>query len=161
MKYSDDYAWAPDGFHNYSIIQVRCLVIMEAKEKEKKENISLTEQKLYGDDVKKALAFRSIIQHFDEIVPEKTNKKLPAKYVCMLEVFAGLDDIPQSQFVAYFNDIYTKGPHRFETVTYAAVNNAKKRFLRDDSEYLEFAKKIKEHFGISMSSKTSDASRVS
>lgn len=148
-RYENDEAWAPVGFHNHSKTEVKHLIIKQCLEKEAGSDITGIEKLLFGEDVQKVHRIRSIIQHFDELIPASYHRKnLPAKYIQMFFRYVGVQYKLESEAVAYFNEEYLSAPsHKFTTVTYQAVNSYKKEVLADrDGSYVAFTKSLAEKF---------------
>ena len=147
--YENDEAWAPVGFHNYSKTEVKQLIIKQVLDEEEGSDLTRMEKLLFGNDETKVHKYRYIIRHFDELIPEKYNRKnLPAKYIQMFFQFVGIPFKLESDAVAYFNEMYLSSPaHKYTIVSYQAVNGYKKEVLEDkDGAYKTFTNNIKQRF---------------
>jgi hypothetical protein len=148
-RYESDEAWATEGFHNFTQTEVKYLIIKQVLDKEQGCDLTRTERLLFGDEETKVHKYRYIIQHFDELIPDSYNRKnLPAKYILMFFQYIGIKSGNMSVAVNYFNEKYFSSPtHKFEKVTYQAVNGYKKEVLKDkDGAYAEFVYNLKQHF---------------
>ena len=148
-NYENDEAWAPVGFHNFTKTDVKLLVIKQVFEEEEACNLTKMEILLFGKDQHKVEKYRHIITHFDELIPENYHRKrLPGKSIQMFFQFVGIPSGLELQATDYFNETYlSNAEHRFNTVTYQAINGHKKEVLKDENgEYKAFADNIKRHF---------------
>ena len=149
IKYENDDAWAPVGFHNYSKTEVKHLIIKQVLDDEDDNDLTRIEILLFGNDEQKVHKYRHIIKNFDELIPDNYNRKnLPAKYIQMFFQFVGIQFKLESEAVNYFNEIYLSSPtHKYRTVTYQAVNGYKKEVLEDkDGTYKAFTDNLRRHF---------------
>ena len=114
-------------------LEVEPLIVKQVIESSKGTGITPTEVALFGENEDRVHRCRNIILHFDDLIPAKYRRtKMPARYV---QMFFQLVDIPyklEAEAVKYFNEIYLSAEgHRFQTVSYQAVNACKKEVLAD------------------------------
>lgn len=144
-QYSSTETWAPHGFHNYSVTDVRKLIIKEVIKEEKENNLTKEEISLFGQNIEYIHTIRNIAQHFDELMPEGySREKLDAKIIAMFMRWCGITK--EGHFITYFNKQYLSNPkHRYNTVQKNAVNNAKNKLLTSDinnTQYNDFVEKL-------------------
>ncbi len=114
-------------------VEVEPLIVKQVIESSKGTGITPTEVALFGENEDRVHRCRNIILHFDDLIPAKYRRtKMPARYV---QMFFQLVDILyklEAEAVKYFNEIYLSAEgHRFQTVSYQAVNACKKEVLAD------------------------------
>lgn len=148
VKYSSTKAWAPYGFHNFTVTDVQKLIIKELLEEECEGKFTKEEIILFGNDHERILSMRNIIHHFDELLPDDYHRKnLPGVYIAMFMKWCGI--YKETPFVNYFNETYNSFPNRkYKVITVSAVNAAKAKFTRNDYEgYNTFVEKLESmHF---------------
>ena len=147
--YDNDEAWASVGFHNFTETEVKWLVIKQVFDEEEGSDLTRQERLLFGDDEKRVHRIRQIIQHFDELMPDNCkSKKFPARYIQMFFQHIGLPEKSEKEAVKYFFEVYTSSStHKYEEVTYEAVNGWKQTVLKDkEGSYKAFAEDLKKRF---------------
>lgn len=147
--YDNDEAWASVGFHNFTKTEVKMLVIKQLIDDEEGSDLTRKERLLFGDDEKRVHRIRQIIRHFDELIPDNCkSKKFPARYIQMFFQHIGLPEKSEKEAVKYFFEVYTSSStHKYEEVTYEAVNGWKQTVLKDkDGSYKAFAEDLKKRF---------------
>lgn len=144
-SYDNDEAWAPVGFHQFNINDVKLLVAKQELDEQAMSNMTSLERRLFGNDQDKAFRCRYVIQHFDECLPEDySKKKLDAKAIQMLFQYFGIQHGCVKDAVRYFESIYTNiYGHKYEMVKYAAISAYKDRVKKDEKgEYKTFVRRV-------------------
>jgi hypothetical protein len=161
QQFDDEMEWASNAYHRFTKDQIRGLVLRDEKLK-REPHLEITDdlRKLFPNSDQKAQKCREIILGFDEVLPAKCKyNKVPSKYYIWLMRFFGLDN-NVSPFVNYFNKTYTSNPkHKFDTVTYKAVNEYKNnnyfdKDIDDGPKYKKFKQKLTSLFCVIDPSKT-------
>lgn len=148
-RYSGTEAWAPYGFHKYTIPEVKNLLLKELIEETRQSDLNKEEIVLFGNDPDKVHRIRNIILHFDQLMPEQSSRQsLEAKLIAMFMRWCGTD--AEKKFVEYFNHRYESNRDRaYKVVQKNAVNAAKNKLLKEDkdnTEYNQFADKLDKMF---------------
>lgn len=127
-NYDSDLAWAPNGFHNGTVLQVKQLIIKQFLEQQSENDLTPIETLLFGNDPENVHKIRHIIMNFGELLPPNYNRDhLPAKYIQMFMQYYGIKKGLEKTASEYFYQIYRCNPNNtLHNVTYQAIHSYKK-----------------------------------
>lgn len=146
-KFSSIEAWVSHGFHNFQKNDVKYLILKEAREEEKRGDITQEEMVIFGNFPDRIRMIRNIINHFDDLLPEDYHRrKLDAKTIAMFMQWCGANN--ETLFVNYFNKLYENNPnHSHKIIQKNAVNTAKNNLIADKEQYNDFVQRLQNlHF---------------
>lgn len=133
-----------ENYHRLEPCEFQMHVVAEIICKGEENGMSPIESKLWPENEKMARKARVVLEHFDELNPNR-GKKLDAKYVAAFMLWTGIGTTLDEKVVSFVDDYFIPGYHgKFEPIKHGAVNGKKNFFTTKKLIQAEYDEKFDE-----------------